>query len=433
MTFLQITLVTFLLLKLSFELILAILNLKKIKLGRKILPESVSDYMSTEKWQKCSDYTSAKINLSCLENLFSFLLSLAVLFYFIPNFYEFWSFSFGFGILEASVLIATFLLILQQLELPFDWYRQFRLEQGFGFNKQTFRLWLTDKMKEFLLGAIFLTLVILLIHGLYSQISALLPKYWWIVACFTLFFFQLTMMVLWPRFVIPLFNTLKPLDDTDLRDKLNLLSDKTGFKTKEIQVIDGSKRSGHSNAFFTGFGRFRKIVLYDTLIKQMNHNEIISVVAHEIGHYKLGHIPKRLALSLVLGLFFFWFLDFLLGAVWFTEQLNIPSIFSGQIGPVLLAFILFGGCFTYWLTPIFNFLSRENEFQADDYAVLATGTPEHLSSALKGLSVENLSYPLPHPWVSFFHHSHPSLPERNLNIFKNKTNLRSPTNDDEKR
>ena len=112
-------------------------------------------------------------------------------------------------------------------------------------------------------------------------------------------------MVLWPRFIIPLFNTLKPLEDSDLREKLHALSEKTGFKTKEIQVIDGSKRSAHSNAFFTGFGRFRKIVLYDTLINQMDSKEIIAVVAHEIGHYKLGHIPKRLAQSFVLGLVFF--------------------------------------------------------------------------------------------------------------------------------
>jgi len=324
----------------------------------------------------------------------------------------------GHGIWEASLLTSAFILMLQQIDLPLDWYRQFKLEAKFDFNNLTLKLWIADKIKEFFLGVILLFTIMCLLHTLYAQLSLYAPKYWWAFACLALFVFQLFLMVLWPRFVMPLFNTLTPLNDPGLRDQLNVLCDKTGFEMQEILVMDGSKRSSHSNAFFTGFGKFRKIVLFDTLIKQMSQNEIVSVVAHEVGHYKLGHIPKRLCLSLIFALLFFWLIDQILVSSWFTRELDIPDIFSGEIGPVLLTFILFGGCMTYWLSPLSNFLSRKHEFEADDYAVWATGSSDHLSSALKKLSVKNLSYPLPHPLVSFFYHSHPSLPERELNINK---------------
>ena len=418
MTILQTILVLLLVSKFIFELFLASLNLKKIKQNISSTPKGVQDYMSQEEWEKCSRYTRAKTHFAGFENLFSFLLTVVVLIFLLPLYFREWSLSFGVGVWEASILTAVFLLVLQQFGLPFDWYRQFRLEDKFGFNNQTKRLWLSDKCKEFVLGCFLITLLLALVHFLYAQISEISPDYWWVFAFLALFLFQLVLMVLWPRFIIPLFNTLKPLEDSDLREKLHALSEKTGFKTKEIQVIDGSKRSAHSNAFFTGFGRFRKIVLYDTLINQMDSKEIIAVVAHEIGHYKLGHIPKRLAQSFVLGLVFFWVIAQLVKAPWFVEQLNISGSFTGAISPVLLAFILFGGCVSYWFSPISNYFSRRHEFEADDYAVSVTGSSLALSSALKKLSVKNLSYPLPHPWVSFFYHSHPSLPERDLNISK---------------
>ena len=244
-----------------------------------------------------------KLILGFLKVYFRFDL----LFYFsflLPIYCEAWSSFWGVGIWQSAISTAAFLVLLQQLELPFDWYKQFRLEESFGFNNQTTKLWLTDKIKEFVIGCLLLTGNCPSSFSSCAQLSKFSQDFWWIFAFVTLFLLQITLMVLWPRLIIPLFNTLKPLEDDELRDKLRSLSDKTGFKTKEIKVIDGSKRSAHANAFFTGFGKFRKIVLYDTLLNQMNQKEVIGVVAHEIGHYKLGHIPKRLATSFIFGLLF---------------------------------------------------------------------------------------------------------------------------------
>ena len=215
---------------------------------------------------------------------------------------------------------------------------------------------------------------------------------------------------------MPLFNKLNRLEDHELEDKLQALAQKTGFKSREILVIDGSKRSSHSNAFFTGFGKFRKIVLYDTLLKQLNHEEIVAVVAHEIGHYRLGHIPKRLFVSFVLGLLYFWIIHQLLVSSWFTTGLNIPSVFAGELSPVLITFILFGGAFTFWISPLSNYFSHKHEYEADRFAADSGNSRQSLLSALKKLSTENLSYPLPHRLVSVFYHSHPSLPQRDLNL-----------------
>jgi STE24 endopeptidase len=420
MTNLQIFIFLALASKLISELLLAFLNLKRIHQQSEEVPEEVLKYMETKEWGKCSDYTTSKTYYSIFENFCSFCLSTILLVYIFPWYYETWSLQFGIGFWESSIGTTFFMILIQQLNLPFDWYQQFRLEGKFGFNNQSTVLWITDKLKELFLGTILLTFLVSIIQLLYEQISKLAPDFWWIFVFVVIYLLQIVLMILWPRFILPIFNSLKKLDDSELCDRLRILSERTGFKTKEILVMDGSKRSGHSNAFFTGFGKFRKIVLYDTLINQMEKSQIIAVVAHEIGHYKLGHIPKRLALSFFTGFIFFFLIAQFMSSSWFVEQLNIPTLFEGEIGPVLLAFVFFGGSISFWLSPLSNFFSRRHEFEADDYAVSMTESPNHLSSALKKLTAQNLSYPLPHPWVSFFYHSHPTLPERDLNITQKK-------------
>jgi STE24 endopeptidase len=319
--------------------------------------------------------------------------------------------------LEASpwlcALVATiFLTALQIPSLFFDWRKQFSLEEKFGFNKSTKGLWVMDKIKGSILGFAFSFLLLALMIWLYRVISSAFTNTWWVLVFVIFFGIQLLLMILWPKFIIPLFNKLSPLEEGELRDRLMALSEKTGFKAKAIEVIDGSKRSGHSNAYFTGFGKFRRIVLYDTLIEQMEIEEIEAVLAHEVGHYKLGHIPKRLAISFFLGLGGFFLLSYFLESSWFYEGFALDNSLTGSFAPVLVVFSLALGFFTYWLSPLSNHFSRKHEFEADHFAKEAVGSPEPLISALRKLYVENLSHPLPHPLMTTFHYSHPTLLER---------------------
>ena len=416
MTFLQILLSVLLCSRYLFERILAFSNDTTVKANLDKLPDEVNGYMVEKDWRKCSEYTLAKSSFSASEDLFSLCLSFFILFFALPWVFLYWPTGKDSPIWEISLLVSSMVLVLQFPGFVFDWFRQFNLEQKFGFNNQTQNLWIIDKIKETILSFVFLGLMIGILVFFYREFSAISPNYWWFWSFGGVFFLQLVLMVLWPRFILPLFNTLSPLDDDGLSKKLHNLANKTGFKAREIQVIDGSKRSGHSNAFFTGFGRFRKIVLYDTLLEQMNESEIEAVVAHEIGHYRLGHIPKRLALSLIFGWGFFYLMHILLSSDWLITQLNLSEELSGAFAPVFLIALFFGGCFSYWLNPLSNMLSRKHEFEADKFAGEAIGGASALRSALRKLCTKNLSYPLPHPWLSYFHHSHPSLPERELNL-----------------
>ena len=302
--------------------------------------------------------------------------------------------------------------MIQLPNLVFDWKKQFVLEEKYGFNKSTKKLWIADKLKEITIGLLFGLVLLSFLIWLYRSLSASMPDFWWTIAFGAFFAIQLLLMILWPKIILPLFNKLSPLEDGELKDRLMELSEKTGFKAKTIEVIDGSKRSGHSNAYFTGFGRFRRIVLYDTLIKQMKVEEIEAVLAHEVGHYKLGHIPKRMALSFFLGLLSFAVLAGLLKSSWFYAGLGLPSSLLGSFSSLVVGLSLSMGFFTYWITPKSNYLSRRHEYEADEFAKQSVNSPEPLISALRKLYVENLNHPIPHRVMASFHYSHPTLPER---------------------
>jgi STE24 endopeptidase len=194
------------------------------------------------------------------------------------------------------------------------------------------------------------------------------------------------------------------------------LADRTGFQAQTILVMDGSKRSGHSNAFFSGFGRFRRIVLFDTLIEQMEAEELEAVLAHEIGHYKLGHIPKMMAMAALSSLAMFAVLGWLANASWFVEAFHFNAMADGQLVPVLLLFMLLSGLITFWLSPLTSRLSRKHEYEADAFARDAMGSYAPLSKALRKLHKENLSNLTPHPAYSSFHYSHPTLVEREASL-----------------
>ncbi|MFP4157755.1 MAG: M48 family metallopeptidase, partial [Opitutales bacterium] len=315
---------------------------------------------------------------------------------------------FGESVWGQALVLFTTGLLLGLPGLPFDWWGTFRLEERFGFNKSTQRLWWTDKVKGLIIGFIIVYPLLALLIFLVDAAGPL----WWVWGFVVFFGFQLIMVVVYPMFIMPLFNKLEPMEDGELKKRLFDLADRTGFKAQTILVMDGSKRSGHSNAFFSGFGRFRRIVLFDTLIEQMEPEELEAVLAHEIGHYKLGHIPKVIALSAVSSLVMFAVLGWLASAAWFVEGFFFDSAFVGRIVPVLLLFSLLSGLVTFWLSPLTSRRSRKHEYEADAFAAGAMKRPEPLIRALRKLHRENLSNLTPHPLYSKFHYSHPTLIER---------------------
>jgi STE24 endopeptidase len=289
--------------------------------------------------------------------------------------------------------------------LPLQWWAQFRLEARFGFNKSTVGLWVSDQIKSTLLG---LAIGFPLAWGLLALVGWV-GSSWWVWGFVLLFGFQMLMLVLYPKLIMPLFNKLTPLPAGAMRDALIALSERTGFKAQTIEVMDGSKRSAHSNAFFTGFGRFRRIVLFDTLMNQLAQDELEAVLAHEIGHYKRGHIPKRLVTGAVMQFGAFAAIAWLANAPWFNAAFGLSA---GMLAPTFLLFGLLGGLVTFWFSPIGNWTSRKHEYEADAFAKNAMGSSAPMVGALRKLSQKNLSNLTPHPLYSAVYYSHPTLVER---------------------
>jgi STE24 endopeptidase len=289
--------------------------------------------------------------------------------------------------------------------LPFDWYAQFRLEERFGFNTTTPKLWWLDRVKGLLLTlALGYPLLVLIL-----KLAERSGSWWWFWAWAALLIFQLLMAVLAPVLILPLFNKFTPLPEGGLRARLLALAARTQFRAQSIQVMDGSKRSRHSNAFFTGFGKLRKIVLFDTLIQQLAEGELEAVLAHEIGHYKKGHIPKMLAASALGSLVLFYLLSQLAAHAWFYESFGFQA---GNLVPALLLFGLLSGVLTFWISPLAHAWSRRYEYQADAFASQVMNGPGELIGALRKLNEKNLSNLTPHPLYSGFYYSHPTLMER---------------------
>ncbi len=387
-------------------------NERRILSLRKKIPTEVDPIMDEKTWLKASDYSMAKSKSSNFEDFFSLLIFIPVFLFAFPFFFANLDTSLQVSPWRCSLFVTFFMLALQLPTIPFDWYRQFRLEEKFGFNKSTLKLWIGDKAKGFVLGFLLVYLLLALLLFSFREISAFLPQAWWCVSFAVFFLIQILLMVLWPKFVLPLFNKITPLEEGELKQRLMSLAERTGFKAKSIEVMDGSKRSGHSNAFFTGFGKFRRIVLYDTLLNQLKDEEVEAVLAHEVGHYVKGHVPKRLLLSFLSGLVFFWLVSISLESAWLYEALNLPDLLVGSASAIIVFFSLVAGYVTYWISPLGNYLSRKHEFEADSFARDAMGNALPLIHALRSLYKENLSHPLPHPWIATFHFSHPTIIER---------------------
>jgi STE24 endopeptidase len=376
------------------------------------VPDAFREIIDPASYAKSVEYTLAKSRLHQWELLWSTIVLLAALFSgVLPRGFDLFAERFGTSIWSMAAFIFTTGFALSLTGLPFDWYTQFRLEERFGFNTTTRKLWWLDRAKGLLLAA----LIGLPLLALVLKLADWAGSAWWLWAWGTILGFQLLMLVLAPILILPLFNKFTPLPEGRLRERLLALAERTGFRARGIQVMDGSKRSRHSNAFFTGFGRFRKIVLFDTLMEQLLENELAAVLAHEIGHYKKGHIPKMMVWSAVSLLAGFYALAWLARQEWFYRAFGFEP---GHLAPAFLLFGLLAGAITFWFTPLANLWSRRFEYQADAFAARAMGESTSLVGALRKLNQKNLSNLTPHPLYSGFYYSHPALLEREKSLAK---------------
>lgn len=407
MTALERAAAVLIVLRLAGECLLSRLNRAEVRRRASAPPPSASAIMDPATYARSAAYTLAKSRFNTVVSVAGAAVLAAGLF--TPVLPRLWGRMSAWAQPGAGWPGALFILlsgaILSAPLLPLDAWEQFRLEARFGFNQATAGLWMADKIKGAILG-------LLIGFPLLWALLALVRWAgwaWWLWGFGLIFGFQLLALVLYPRLILPLFNRLTPLPEGELRTRLLDLGDRTGFRARTIQVIDGSKRSAHSNAFFTGFGRFRRIVLFDTLVKQLTPVELEAVLAHEIGHYRRGHVPKRLALSGLLLLAGFALLAWLAAQPWFNASFGYPP---GRLAPSFLLFWLLSGPVTFWFSPLGCILSRRHEYQADAFAREAMGGPGPLVGALRRLAEKNLSNLTPHPWFSAFYYSHPTLAER---------------------
>jgi STE24 endopeptidase len=402
-----------LILRMTAELVLSAVNRAEVRRHAGAPPPGVAAIMDPATYQKSVAYTLARSRFGDLTTVFDTLVLALVIFGgVLPVLYSAivgWSGPDAMWTRALFILLASVLISIPSL--PFEWWEQFRLEGKFGFNKATPGLWVMDKLKGML---VMFVIGFPLLWALLSLVGWA-GDTWWIWGFALMFGFQLLMLILYPKVILPLFNKLTPLPDGELRTRLLALGDRTGFEAKTIEVIDGSKRSGHSNAYFTGFGRFRRIVLFDTLIAQLSAEELEAVLAHEIGHYRRGHIPKMIAMSAVMMFAGFAAIAWLARSPWFNTAFGFPL---GEIAPSFLLFGLLSGLLTFWFAPLSNILSRKYEYEADAFAREAMGGPASMIGALRKLAQKNLSNLTPHPWFSGFHYSHPTLVEREAALLK---------------
>lgn len=388
------------------QLSLAHLNQRHVRAHANAVPEAFRGVMDHATYAKSVQYTLANSRFSQFEATFDLVVLLAVLFSgVLPWTFQLFQAQLGGSAWAMAAFLFSAFTTLSFFSLPLQWWDQFRLEDRFGFNTTTQMTWWLDRAKGLLLGAALgYPLLVLML-----KCCEWTGNTWWLWAWAVMMAFQLLMSVLAPVLILPLFNKLTPLPEGSLRERLLALAQRTSFRAASIQIMDGSKRSKHSNAFFTGFGRLRKIVLFDTLISQLTERELEAVLAHEIGHWCKKHITKMLVMSAAGTLATFAVIAWLARQEWLAGAFGFTS---GGITPVLLLFGLLAGAVMFWLSPLTHFLSRRHEYEADAFAKEVIGDATPLIGALRKLNEKNLSNLTPHPAFSGFYYSHPTLLER---------------------
>jgi Zn-dependent protease with chaperone function len=369
------------------------------------IPKELEGIYQPDEYAKQQSYQKTNSRFGLISGSFSFLLILLVLCLGILGWLDNSLREYTSNhLLLPLAFFGIILFVNEVLEIPFDWYATFRIEERFGFNKSTRPLFVTDWIKGFLLntiiGGIILSLIILIYH--YTG------EWFWLLAWAVITLFSLLMSFFYSEWIVPLFNKQTPLEVGELRTAIETFAQKAGFQLNNIYLMDGSKRSTKANAYFTGFGKKKRIVLFDTLLDELDTDEIVAVLAHEIGHYKKKHVIQSMTLSVLTTGITLYILSLFLNNKELAEALGGTQA-SFHLG--LIGFGLLFSPISEMLGLIMNFISRKNEYEADAFAT-QYGLGEALISALKKISVKSLSNLNPHPWIVFWGYSHPTLLQR---------------------
>jgi STE24 endopeptidase len=401
-----LTLIIIYLITVAAGYLLSAINIRHLRRFGNIVPVGFEGSIDPETLARTTAYTLEKNRLGLIESLLDNLLLLIFLFCGLLGVYDCWIATLSDSFVWSGVLFFLILTLAQTLlAIPSGLYDTFRIENRYGFNTMTPGMWIADLLKSTLIAAILLALVTA--GGL--SLVRFSTGFWWLWAWGFFAAVSVFLMYLSPYVIEPLFNKFEPVKEEGLEDEIRALMAKTGLQVSRVMQMDASRRSRHSNAYFTGIGKVKRIVLYDTLLKQMTHEEVIAVLAHEVGHWKKGHIRKRLVMTELLGLASCWL------AYRLTEWGGLPGLlgiphtsFAAQL--TIIAFL--GSICAFPFTPLSSWLSRRHELEADRFATELTGTPEALASSLIKLSCENLSNLHPHPLYASFYYSHPPVVER---------------------
>jgi len=398
-----------LLLGLVLKYWLATRQIRHVAGHRGAVPMAFADTITLAAHQKAADYTLAKTRFGLLETAVGAAVLLGwTLFgglHLLNQALVQWL---GSGMLQQLALIAGFVLIGSLIELPLSLYQTFVIEQRFGFNKMNFKLWLVDLAKSTVLGA----LIGLPIAALILWVMGATGPIWWLWAWCVWMGFNLLLLLIYPTFIAPLFNKFQPLEDEGLKARVTALMQRCGFAAKGLFVMDGSRRSAHANAYFTGFGAAKRVVFFDTLLSKLSPGEVDAVLAHELGHFKHKHILKRIVSLFALSLAGFALLGWLATQGWFYTGLGVnPNLNAANDALALLLFVLVSPVFSFFIAPLLALFSRKHEFEADAYAAQQTNGAD-LGRALLKLYEDNASTLTPDPLYVAFYYSHPPASER---------------------
>ncbi|HEX7909683.1 MAG TPA: M48 family metallopeptidase [Paraburkholderia sp.] len=376
---------------------------------REQVPSQFSGTIALSAHQRAADYTVERTRLTMIEIVVSaaVLIGLTLLggVQALDLSISDWL---GRGYIGQIALVAAVIAITSVIDLPFDYYRQFVIEQRFGFNRMSKGIFFVDRIKGVLLGAALGLPLLFVVLWLMNQAGSL----WWLWTWIVWVVFQMLVLVLYPSFIAPLFNKFEPLKDEALKSRIEALMQRCGFAAKGLFVMDGSRRSAHGNAYFTGFGAAKRIVFFDTLLARLSGNEIEAVLAHELGHFKRRHVIKRMLVTFAISLAMLALLGWLTQCVWFYEGLGVrPSLIDGNSGLALVLFFLALPVFLFFVTPLGSLSSRKHEFEADAFAATQTDAQD-LVNALVKLYEDNASTLTPDPLYTAFYYSHPPASQR---------------------